>query len=271
MINKVEKVVNLELEEKFEMARLYAFDDFWDFKFHGTSKEAVDSIISEGFRMPRCAGMFGRGIYFATDSSKSAQERYTKGSQTLVMCKVLLGKSKVLITEDRSITFEKLKQEGFDSVYAPRDSKETGGVFNDEFVVYRPEYALPYYIIHYANNTIAPTDAGLRPSLELGNLSYVCKCGHKTFPARVTSDATPSPFLGQTFIKKNVKASWYVNKNDPFETAYQQAEWHFLRMAQKFFPYPKEYEVESIDIVLNSELERRFNAKASELKTNGGC
>jgi len=49
------------------------------------------------------------------------------------------------------LTLEKIRQEGFDSVFAPRDTHTSGGVFNDEFVIYDPDQALPKYIIHYKN------------------------------------------------------------------------------------------------------------------------
>jgi len=50
------------------------------------------------------------------------------------------------------LTLEKIWQGGFDSVFAPRDTHTSGGVFNDEFVIYNPDQALPKYIIHYCQN-----------------------------------------------------------------------------------------------------------------------
>ena len=47
------------------------------------------------------------------------------------------------------MTLEKIRAEGFDSILAPRDSKSTGGVLYDEFVIYDPDQAIPRYIIHY--------------------------------------------------------------------------------------------------------------------------
>jgi hypothetical protein len=54
--------------------------------------------------------------------------------------------------EEPSLTLEKLKNEGFDSVYAPRDTLASGGVLHDEFVIYDPDQALPRYIIHYTKS-----------------------------------------------------------------------------------------------------------------------
>jgi hypothetical protein len=50
------------------------------------------------------------------------------------------------------LTLEKIRQGRFDSVFAPRDTHTSGGVFNDEFVIYDPDQALPKYIIHYCQN-----------------------------------------------------------------------------------------------------------------------
>ena len=81
VVTKIEKVVNCKLEIEWRKAKIKMFDPDMriERKFHGTSKDAIDSIIKDGFLMPKSPGMFGTGIYFATDSSKSAQEIYTKG------------------------------------------------------------------------------------------------------------------------------------------------------------------------------------------------
>jgi hypothetical protein len=61
--------------------------------FHGTGVEGLEGIPKNGFQVPERSdgNMFSRGFYFAPDSSKSAQERYTKGSKVLILCNVLLG------------------------------------------------------------------------------------------------------------------------------------------------------------------------------------
>ena len=81
VVTKIERVTNNRLEMRWRQAKLRMFDHQMrsERKFHGTSKEAVESIIKVGFMMPKKPGMYGTGIYFATDSSKSAQEIYTKG------------------------------------------------------------------------------------------------------------------------------------------------------------------------------------------------
>lgn len=96
--------------------------------------------------------MYGQGIYFATDSSKSARDIYTKGSNKLLLCKVLLGRALELKTANNQMTGTKLKQQGYDSVFAPRGS----AVQNDEFVIFDPRQALVKYIIHF-EKSLTPT------------------------------------------------------------------------------------------------------------------
>ena len=80
-VTKIEKVTNYKLEKEWRQAKLLMKDPEMrsELKFHGTSKDAIDCIIEGGFRLPAKPGMYGKGIYFATDSSKSAQDIYTKG------------------------------------------------------------------------------------------------------------------------------------------------------------------------------------------------
>ena len=140
---KIEKVVNEKLELAFEKAVTQGSGTRVVQKFHGTSDEAVESIIKDGFRMPAHPGMYGRGIYFATDSTKSAQ--YSGNSNKLLLCKVHLGKSRVEKRANSDLCKQKVKGEGFDSVFAPRGS----AVINDEFIVYDSAQAVVEYIIHY--------------------------------------------------------------------------------------------------------------------------
>ena len=153
-IARIEKVVNFALEKKFEEAKLEAFGTHIGQKFHGTGNEGVEKIPREGFRLPdppklgTRRPMFGSGIYFATDSSKSSQEIYTKGSHKLLLCDVLIGNCKTVERADPDLTRERLRRENFDSVYAMRDSQATGGVFNDEYVVFDPRQAIVRYVHH---------------------------------------------------------------------------------------------------------------------------
>ena len=160
-IDNIEKVTNLELSVKFfESISKMIEPSYIVEKFHGTSEEGVRGIIREGFRLPESKGknMYGDGVYLASDSSKSAQELYTKNSNMLLLCKVALGKCKTVDTACNNMNGRKLKNEGYDSFYAKRGSRETGGVLFDEFVVFNPDRVLPVYIIHYIKDTIPNLD-----------------------------------------------------------------------------------------------------------------
>ncbi|XP_048576294.1 uncharacterized protein LOC5506123 [Nematostella vectensis] len=201
-VHKIEKVTNLKLEKRFEEAKSRAFGDNIDTKFHGTSDEGVAGITRDGFKLPDQnlppgkRGMYGQGIYFATDSSKSAQGIYTKGSNKLLVCQVLLGRSMIVRKADRNMDKAKLRKGRYDSVYAPRGSD----VMNDEFVIFDPAQALPQYIVHYSTT-------GLPPPQQLAA-------------------------AGQPFIKKNMKPSRTVDPNDPFENFYNLAAQHYLSKCQ---------------------------------------
>jgi len=110
-------------------------------------------------------------VYFATDSTKSAQEMYTKGSNRLLLCDVHLGKSCTIKSLNEShplsrhvkqaqsvspprpyldVDLTKVHGAGFDSVCAPRGGSMTaGGVKYDEYIVYDPDQAIPRYIVHF--------------------------------------------------------------------------------------------------------------------------
>eukprot|EP00966_Prymnesium_polylepis_P054096 1250534-Prymnesium_polylepis.1 len=175
---KIEKVFNRTLEERFRVTKASklccASRNCVSMQlFHGTTKEGVEGITKDGFRLPERSdkNMFGRGVYFATDSTKSAQDMYTKGSNCLLLCDVLLGRSCTIDGLQSShplsrhvkhsqgahprpyldVDREKVHEAGFDSVCAPRGSSmQAGGVRFDEYIVYDQDQALPRYIIHFA-------------------------------------------------------------------------------------------------------------------------
>ena len=162
----IEKVTNLELSVKFYESITGLIDpSYIAEKFHGTSEAGVNGIIKEGFRLPESKGknMYGDGVYLASDSSKSAQEMYTKSSNMLLLCKVALGKCKTVHSACNNMNGRKLKNDGYDSIYAKRGSRGTGGVLFDEFVVFNPDRVLPVYIIHYNKSAIPKLDAFSSP------------------------------------------------------------------------------------------------------------
>ncbi|KAB5555330.1 hypothetical protein PHYPO_G00032530 [Pangasianodon hypophthalmus] len=126
--------------------------------FHGSP--FVNAIIHKGFdeRHAYIGGMFGAGIYFAENSSKSNQYVYGIGGGTgcplhkdrscymcqrqLLFCRVTLGKS--------FLQFSAMKMAhsppGHHSV-SGRPS--VNGLALAEYVIYRGEQAYPEYLITY--------------------------------------------------------------------------------------------------------------------------
>jgi hypothetical protein len=180
-------------------------------------------------------GMYGQGIYFATDSSKSAQKIYTQGSQKLLLCQVILGRSKEVHEADYSLDKKKLRSNKFDSVYAPRGS----AVKNDEFVIFDPDQALPQYIIHFSDTVIPPSPSTLN--------------------------------IQHTFTVKNMVPLRTVDIQDPFQMYYSWADSHFRRMAIASRPPlpPQKATISSIDIVINKDLEDKFDATKKTFKSQG--
>ena len=231
-ITKIEKVHNLELEAQYEEYRSVAFGELEDLKFHGTSDEGVEGITRDGFRIGK-PGMYGAGIYFATDSSKSSQAIYTKGSNKLLLCKVFLGQAKTVSKADSSLTGESLRAEGFDSVFAPRGTKGSGGVVNDEFVIFDTRQAVVQYVIHYCS-----TSDGLPGVAQLATTA------------------------GNVFRKVRLTPGRSVNLNDPLEATYRYAEGHFNRMFNRMMLHKGQLTVQktisAITVLINTKLAANF-------------
>ena len=239
-VKQIQRVRNMELEEKFEKAKLKSFGDFIDDKFHGTDNAGVEGITTNGFRLPQIAGMYGAGVYFATDSSKSAQEIYTKGSKKLLLCKVLLGKSLNLKKSDKTMNIQKLRQKGYDSIYAPRHT----AVQNDEYVVFNPDQALPIYIIHYDYNKVPVLQATQILSTNKQNITRI-----NVQPSR---NQNPADAKQANFMK--VEAIFYRLQN-----IYQQQ----YRCGYN----PKR--IKSVDFILYPDrypIKARFDAKKQKLE-----
>lgn len=142
------KIDNDDLEDKFQQfCGDYSITEAnIKLKFHGTRLESAAAIIKNGFKLPDKQGAYGKGIYFASDSTKSV--RYSKGSVSfLLVCAVALGKVKEQRGRDPTLNFATLEKLGYDSVYAPRNTKGTGGVFNDEYIVYDERQVVPRFVV----------------------------------------------------------------------------------------------------------------------------
>lgn len=154
-VTKIEKIRNLKLQALCLKAQRDLINPTKpsQYLFHGTDDKGITGITSNGFRLPAKdkRNMFGAGCYFATDSSKSAQQLYTKGSSKLLLCEVFLGLVWSVKEAKPDLDLETVRKKGYDSVYSVRDSEGSGGTLYDEYVIYDPRQALPRYIIHYEN------------------------------------------------------------------------------------------------------------------------
>ena len=186
--------------------------------------------------MPKNRGMYGAGIYFATDSSKSAQKIYTKGSSKLLLCQVALGRSFTVDKAKSSMSLPDLRRKKYDSLFAKRGTASTGGVKFDEFVVYQPDQALPKYIIHFSS---IKTDTMLK-QLAL----------------------TPAI---TTFSKQTLTPKRNIDISDPLEMHYRIAESQFLRLANKArlqgVSQGLTFDIQSIDYYQNPDLIPKFLAQ----------
>ena len=74
-----------------------AMDGDGEWLFHGTSVETVPKIIQQGFNRGfagKNATVYGKGVYFAKNSSYSASTTYSppsNGVQQMFLCRVLTG------------------------------------------------------------------------------------------------------------------------------------------------------------------------------------
>lgn len=153
--------------------------------FHGTSGANALSIIKDGFRLPKHAGMFGRGVYFADCPLKSAtfapdaehlslkrllQDGVTgwvKGKKQkgqLLLCDVYLGNSKTLRRSASKLDpandlkpswpLQQLRDLGvpgindYNSVYVP-GGKWLCAVNVSEYVVYEAYQGLPRFLLEF--------------------------------------------------------------------------------------------------------------------------
>ncbi|KAF8562003.1 hypothetical protein P879_10167 [Paragonimus westermani] len=148
--------------------------------FHGSP--FLQAIVMKGFdeRHAYIGGMFGAGIYFAENSSKSNQYVYGIGGGTgcqahksrscyvcprqLLLCRVALGRS--------FIQFNAMKvahaPPGHHSIVG---RPSTGGLNFAEYVIYRGEQAYPEYLITYLLVPPDPTDSAILPGASFAGIS----------------------------------------------------------------------------------------------------
>ncbi|XP_056158080.1 protein mono-ADP-ribosyltransferase PARP3 [Lampris incognitus] len=126
------KIVNVwKIDRETEEERFSEHHDLENRRllWHGTNIAVVAAILKSGLRiMPHSGGRVGRGIYFASENSKSASYvRTSKNTGVMFLNEVALGKEHTITRDDCSL---KTAPAGFDCVVArgtvePDPSKDT--------------------------------------------------------------------------------------------------------------------------------------------------
>ena len=97
--------------------------------FHQTDHDAADKILNSGYMLRGSSGLAGGGIYFATSVDHTNHKAIKKG--VVLRCKVKLGRiKKISKYGDYNMTFNKLSNDGYDSVLIPRDNGYEYVVYN---------------------------------------------------------------------------------------------------------------------------------------------
>ncbi|KAM8756771.1 protein mono-ADP-ribosyltransferase PARP3 [Acanthopagrus schlegelii] len=114
------KILNVfEVDRETEGTRFSENDNLENRRllWHGTNIAVVAAILKSGLRiMPHSGGRVGRGIYFASENSKSAGYVSTsKNTGVMFLSEVALGKEKTITKDDCSL---KKAPAGFDCVVA---------------------------------------------------------------------------------------------------------------------------------------------------------
>ncbi|XP_041638823.1 protein mono-ADP-ribosyltransferase PARP3 isoform X2 [Cheilinus undulatus] len=114
------KILNVwEIDREKEGDRFDEHDNLENRRllWHGTNIAVVAAILKSGLRiMPHSGGRVGRGIYFASENSKSAgYVRCSKNTGVMFLSEVALGKESTITRDNSSL---KKAPAGFDSVVA---------------------------------------------------------------------------------------------------------------------------------------------------------
>jgi poly [ADP-ribose] polymerase len=149
-VDKVWGVEHKEMNEAFETKKsLGNIQELW----HGTKVGNVLSILAKGMYIPPssasyCTGrMFGDGLYFSDQSTKSLNYAYGywDGSRNnhcfMFLFEVIMGKSYTPSSYGGS-----LPKNGYDSTFAKAGQS---GVMNNEMIVYDAAQCRPVYLVEF--------------------------------------------------------------------------------------------------------------------------
>ena len=136
------------------------------FYYHGSRNANYWNIFKQGLmirptqKVTRAGAMFGTGLYFAPKAKKSVgytdsgywagrtgSATYTSKTVLLTVFKVAMGKQMDITCADPSLTEAKIKNMGYDSVFAHAGVQ----LRNDECIVYSDDACTISYIIELKN------------------------------------------------------------------------------------------------------------------------
>jgi hypothetical protein len=162
-VGKVERKVNVQKQSLWDffaakrktmLQRQVVRDNYertW--LFHDTSEDNVNKIVAQGFNRnfgfrdvnPNALTMYGKGVYFAVNSSYSSAHRYsepnTRGEQHMFLCRVLAGEySKG--EEDQDTPGVRRGTELYDSTVDDLENPEI-------FVTYHDSQTYPEYLVTF--------------------------------------------------------------------------------------------------------------------------
>jgi len=150
-VDTVYSITIKKMKELFENKgkRLGGVIEVW----HGTRVSNILSILAKGFFIPPanasycCGRMFGNGLYFSDQSTKSLNysQGYWSGTREKIcmmfLLDVAMGKEYVPKSSGES-----LPKKGYDSTFAKGGQS---GVINNEMIVYDPVQCNPKYLISF--------------------------------------------------------------------------------------------------------------------------
>lgn len=120
---------------------------------HGTKRKHVNSILQNGLRTSfslSSSPIYGKGIYFSDKACKSHQYTDDSEDHCILICRVVLGRSELLLS-DLNSSFRLFPAPNFDSAVAMRSvTTRNGGLQeHNEYIVYQDCACYPEFLLSY--------------------------------------------------------------------------------------------------------------------------
>ena len=123
--------------------------------FHGTSEDVAETIAYSGFNdnYSRIAGLYGKGIYFASNACKSYQYTALKGNDKpcFIISKVVMGNPLIMkqfqLFRDKTSKNLPVVNHSIFSKSFPDDAQMPANKSHNEYIVHSPDQIYPLYIV----------------------------------------------------------------------------------------------------------------------------